>query len=330
MLNSHYCKPVTVSQYGTGVYQFDLKYFDDLGFTATEMVEVLTYFPKELTALYSIYKNGGGERKVILDGRYSTYINLNDFEFPNKLKVLKSLFDYKKYRANEVERSSSQLDKIITHKIPSYQGDLLFEVPEVKALHTSMSKIIAKDPRTRLMTTFGETQVLPMLSESSVQSQALDKGHEAIFRTAGLNPALFTGVTKEALSISLTRDKAAIWAIIDKIMSFYNITINNLYNFKGYQAQLNMLPITHFDEKEKMELYRGNAEYGIGRLEAIVASGTKQRDITHKAALEDFLKLDKILKPLASSHTQTSKNETPVKEEDKKEEKETVKEDEDE
>lgn len=52
-----------------------------------------------------------------------------------------------------------------------------------------------------------------------------------------------------------------------------------------------------------MELYRGNAEYGIGRLEAIVASGTKQRDITHKAVLEDFLKLDEILKPLASSHT---------------------------
>ena len=66
-----------------------------------------------------------------------------------------------------------------------------------------------------------------------------------------------------------------------------------------------------------MELYRGNAEYGIGRLEAIVASGTKQRDIMHKSALEEFLKLDEILKPLASSHTQTNKDETPVKEKEK-------------
>ena len=45
MLNSHYCKPVTVSQYGTGIYQFDLKYFDDLGFNAVEIIEVLKYFP---------------------------------------------------------------------------------------------------------------------------------------------------------------------------------------------------------------------------------------------------------------------------------------------
>ena len=70
-----------------------------------------------------------------------------------------------------------------------------------------------------------------------------------------------------------------------------------------------------------MELYRGNAEYGIGRLEAIVASGTKQRDIMHKSALEEFLKLDEILKPLASSHTQTN-DEEPVKEEEVKKEEE--------
>lgn len=109
-------------------------------------------------------------------------------------------------------------------------------------------------------------------------------------------------------------------------MSFYNVAINNLYNFKGYQAQLNMLPITHFDEKEKMDLYRSNAEYGIGRLEAIVASGTKQRDIVHKSILEDFLKLDEILKPLASSHTQTNEEKEP----EVKEEKPVVKKDEDE
>jgi len=212
MLNSYYCKPVAVSQYGTGIFQFDLKYFDDLSLTDEQLTLVLTYFPKEFTTLYNTYKTSGNavDRYPVLDGRYSTYINLNDFRFPNKLKVLKSLFDYTKYRANEVERSSSQLDRIITHKIPSFQNSLLFEVPEVAALHKSMSKITGKDPRTKLMTTFGETQILPMLSETSVQSQALEQGHEAIFRTAGLNPALFTGVTKEALDVSLVRDKATV------------------------------------------------------------------------------------------------------------------------
>ncbi len=56
-----------------------------------------------------------------------------------------------------------------------------------------------------------------------------------------------------------------------------------------------------------METHRRNAEYGIGRLEAVVASGTKQKHISYKSKLEEFLDLDNILKPLASSHTQSGK-----------------------
>jgi hypothetical protein len=63
-----------------------------------------------------------------------------------------------------------------------------------------------------------------------------------------------------------------------------------------------------------MELLRRNAEYGIGRLEAVVASGTKQKSLQAKADLEEFLKLDEILKPLVSSHTQSGKTEEKVEE----------------
>lgn len=323
LLNPAYCKPVTQSQYGTGAFQFDLKYFDDLGFSVTELEEALNYFPKDIVKLYAEYKADGNLRRRTLDARYSTYIVQNDFTFPTKLSVLKSLFDYKKYRANEIERSSTQLDRIITHKIPSYQNQLLFEIPEVKSLHKSMAKGISANTRTKLMTTFGEVQVHPLQPESSVQSQSLEKGHEAILRTAGLNPSLFIGTTKDSLNASLTRDQATIWGVILQLISFYNLTINNLYNFKGYQIELTMLPITHYNLTEMMELYRKNGEYGIGRLESIVASGTKQRDIAHKSKLEEFLKLEEILIPLASSHTQT--NEPVVeKTDDKKEIEEDV------
>ena len=69
-----------------------------------------------------------------------------------------------------------------------------------------------------------------------------------------------------------------------------------------------MLPITHYNLKEMMEIHRRNGEYGIGRLEAVVASGTKQKHVMHKSKLEDFLGLDEILKPLSSSHTQSGKD----------------------
>ena len=324
ILNPKYCRPIMMSQYATGIFQFDTQYFDDLGFRDEALELILDFFPDELTDAYRAYKTGSGEKEVLLDGRFSTFIQLNENSFPNKLSVLRSLFDYRKYRENEVERSSAQLDRVITHKIPSHDGDLLFELPEVRALHKSMSRIITNNNtnrRTRLMTTFGDVTVHPMQAESSVQNQNLEKGHETIFRTAGLNTSLFTGATKEALDYSLTRDQSYVWKHIQQLINFYNLTINNLYNFKGYQIELTMLPITHYNTQNVMEMYRRNAEYGIGRIESVVASGTKQKHIPHKSKLEEFLKLDEVLKPLKSSHTRSGNdpepNENPDDDDDK-------------
>lgn len=321
VLNSAYCKPVMMSQYGTGIFQFDTKYFDDLGFRGKELDEVLEFFPKELTDAYKEYKNGGIQR-VILDGRYSTYLSLNDFAFPTKLSVLKSLFDYNQYRLNEVERSTSQLDKLITHKIPSYENRLLFELPEIKSLHKSMAKSITGNTRTKFMTTFGEVQIHPLMGENKYASEALEKGQQNIYRSAGINAELFSGKIKESLDVSLTKDQSIVWKYVQQLINFYNLTINNLYNFRGYQIELTMLPITHYNLGSMMELHRRNGEYGIGRIEAIVASGTKQKHIASKSKLEDFLKLDEILKPLASSHTQSNKEEKEEDSETEVEEKE--------
>ena len=323
ILNPKYCKPIMMSQYATGIFQFDTQYFDDLGFRGEALDLILDFFPDELTTAYKAYKTGSGEREVLLDGRYSTFIQLNENSFPNKLSILRSLFDYRKYRENEVERSSAQLDRVITHKIPSHDGVLLFELPEVRALHKSMSRIITSNntnKRTRLMTTFGDVTVHPMQPESSVQNQSLEKGHETIFRSAGINSLLFAGATKESLEISLTRDQSYVWKSIQKLINFYNLTINNLYNFRGYQIELTMLPITHYNAQVTMETYRRNAEYGIGRIESVVASGTKQKHIQSKSKLEEFLKLDEVLKPLKSSHTRSGndseENESPEDDQD--------------
>lgn len=304
MLNNEYCRPVLTSQYGTGVFQFDLSYFDDLVLYGEELETVLDMFPEEIVAAYRAYKENKTRNEfIILDGRYSTYISANDFNFPTMLSTLKGVFDFDQYRKNEVERSAAQLDTIITHKIPSYENRLLFELSEVRALHKSMSKILGQNKRTRLMTTFGDVSIHPMQEQSKVANDNLKQGHEAIFRSSGLNSNLFDGQSAESLEQSLKRDESIVWKYAQQLINFYNLAINNLYSFRGYQLEINLLPITHYNLKDMMELYRRNAEYGVGRIEAVVASGTKQKHISHKHELEEFLKLDEILKPLQSSHT---------------------------
>jgi len=311
ILNSEYCRPVMTSQYGTGIFQFNLKYFEDLVLYGQELEDVLDLFPEEIVQAWLEYKDRNRpDEFIILDGRYSTYLSVNDYGFPTHLSVLKSLFDYEKYRENEVERSSAQLDTIITHKIPAYENRLLFELSEVKALHKSMSRILGQNKRTRLMTTFGDVSIHPMQEMPKASQDSLRLANDAIYRSAGLNNMLFTGQIKESLLISLNRDQATVWKYVQQLVNFYNLTINHLYSFRGYQLELTMLPITHYNLPEMMELHRRNGEYGIGKIEAIVASGTKQKHIAHKSKLEEFLRLDEILKPLASSHTQSGTEDT--------------------
>ena len=276
-------------------------------------------FPAEIAQKYLEFKDGIGKQKVILDGRYSTYITLNDFGFANRLPVLKALFDYDTYRKNEVERNSTQLDRIITHRIPSYENRLLFELPEVRALHRSMSRSLGGSSRSKLLTTFGEVQIHPIIKENYDASDILKKALQGIYRTAGINADMFTGDSEDAIDFSLTKDQATVWRYVQQLINFYNLTINNLFNFKGYQAELTMLPITHYNLSKMMELHRRNGEYGIGKLEAIVASGTKQKHIKPKSELEEFLKLDEILKPLQSSHTFPKQEEIESKPKDENE-----------
>lgn len=312
ILNNEYCRPIMKSQYGTGIFQFSLKYFDDLVLYGSELEEVLTLFPQELVDAYKLYKDPNTKPNysydwITLDGRYSTYMSANEFGFPTLIATLKSLFDYEQYRKNEVERSTSQLDTIMTHKIPAYENRLLFELPEVKSLHKSMSKILGQNRRTKLITTFGDVQLHPVQEQNKFSNEAVKMGHEAIYRAAGINAGAFNGTVKDSIETSLKRDEASIWKYVQQLVNFYNLTINHLYSFRGYQIELTMLPITHYNIKDMMETHRRNAEYGIGRLEAVVASGTKQKHISYKSKLEEFLDLDNILKPLASSHTQSGK-----------------------
>lgn len=90
---------------------------------------------------------------------------------------------------------------------------------------------------------------------------------------------------------------------MQQLVNFYNLTVNNSFNFKGYQCDFSMLPITVYNENEKILLYKEGATLGITKLEYIVSTGIKQINLESKITLENYLKLDQ-LKPLSVSYTQ--------------------------
>ena len=327
-----YCRFNAISQFGTIIYQFDFSYFDSLGLSKDELETIFNYYPKEMKSMYNTYlADKNKSRWQTLDPKFAGAIALNEYGFPTKLHSIFSLMQYNEYLNNELERSNQQLDKIVTHKMPTWEDKLVVSIEEMTELHQSMAKIIAKNNHIRLLTSFGDIDVKSIGEDQSKENKTLENAYNAIYDNLGENHSLFNGDNKEAQLYALLRDKSMVWKYIQEIVSFYNIVINNSFNFKGYQCDFNILPITIYDEQNMILQYKEGATLGINKLEYIVATGIKQINLASKIELEEFLNLDK-LKPLSTSYTQndnskeknnSDKVEERVKEQETKEDNQT-------
>lgn len=318
-LPAKYCRPNAESQFGFIVYQFDYSYFDSLGLNAQEIAQILELYPPIMAEQYKLYlQNKTANRWQVIDPRYAAGFMLNDAGFPTKLYGLFGITQYQQYADNELKRNGQLLDKIVSHQLPTWQDRLIVEIDEMAELHQSMSKIISKNNHVRLLSTFGDIKVHSIGQDQTKENKTMENAYNSIYDNVGLNHSLFNGDSVEALRYALIKDKSLVWRLVEQLTNFYNVVINNSFNFSGYQCNLNMLPITYYDENETVLRYKDGATLGVSILEYIVASGIKQINIDSKLQLEKYLKLDE-LRPLSTSYTQVdnSKEETAKKEVEK-------------
>ena len=73
------------------------------------------------------------------------------------------------------------------------------------------------------------------------------------------------------------------------------------------QANIDILPISFYNYNDDVKAYKENATLGVGKLDYIIATGIKQKDIADQLYLEEFLKLNDI-KPMQTSYTQTAED----------------------
>ena len=315
-----YCRPSAISQYGTVIYQFDFSYFDSLGLSKEELEQIFEFYPKDMKGQYDAYKKDAKNMQwQMLNPKFAGAVLLNESGFPNRLYSLFGILQYQQYANNELERNGQLLDKIVSHKLPTWQDKLIVDIDEMSELHQSMAKVIAKNNHVRMLSTFGDIQVHSIGEDQSKENKTMENAYNTIYDNSGVNHSLFNGNSVQALNYALTRDKALVWKFVEQLVSFYNVVINNSFNFNGYQCNLSMLPITHYDADKMLLSYKDGATLGVNKLEYIVASGIKQVNLKNKIQLEDFLQLDQ-LKPLSTSYTQ---NDNSKKEEDKDDKEET-------
>ena len=316
LLPNKYCRKIGESQFGASLIQFDFSYFDDIGLSSDQLKEYFKSFPKDFKKCYDRYKKDiKNNRWQDLDPHFSTGLMQNDYGIPTYIYLLGGILDYEQYQDNELERNENALKYIVVQTMPHYEDKLIFEMDEVRALHQSMKKVIDKGEKARLLTTFGDVKVEKIAENDTVENQVLSKAFKAIFNNAGFNSGIFTSDSVTALKYSLIRDRSNVWKYVQSLASFYSIAINNWFEFKTYQADIDILPISPYTYEDDIKIYRENATLGVAKLDYLIASGIKQKNIEDVLDLEEKLHLDRI-QPLQSSYTQTA-------EDRKSEEKET-------
>lgn len=307
-LPDEYCRTVYKTNQGTNIIEFDFTYFDQ--FMGDDLEKVFEIYPEEFESLYREYQNGTHDDEWIeLDKRFATSFFKNSAEMPPFLKAIEGIFEYEGFRANELKRSDNRLKSILTHQIPLFEDAPVFSVEEVAELQKRINKIVRQHKGLESVTTFGDTELLRLQEESSVENKQITQSYQTLFNSAGLNATVFTGDSDKALELNQSTDEAYVWRLLTEINQYINVLVNNLYSFSPYQAEIRFLPVTIAKEDQQIQRYRENASFGLGRLEAVVSTGIKQKHLKDRKTLEDHLGLDELLKPLESSHTQSGKDE---------------------
>lgn len=308
LLPNAYCRKIGMTQYNTTIIEFDFSYFTNLGLTNEQLKDYLKSFPEEFKKGYARYqKDSANMRWQQLDPHFSSGILMNEYSIPTFAYVLGGILDYEKYQDNELERNENMLKYLVVQTIPHYEDKLIFEVDEVKALHQSMKKVIDKGEKTRLITTYGDIKVEKIAENDTAENKVLSKAFNAIFNNAGFNSGIFTAESVEALKMSLIRDKGIVWKYVQELLSFYTIAINNWFDFKTYQADIDILPISSYTYNDDIKIYKENATLGVGKMDYFIASGIKQKNLEDMLDLESNLHLDRIT-PMQTSYTQTAED----------------------
>ena len=307
ILPTKYCRQIGETQFGTAIIQFDMSYFRDQGLTEDKLKDYFKSFPKEFEKGYRAYLKDSTKRWCELDPRFSSGVMMNELGIPTYIYVLGGILDFEKYQDNELERNENALKYLVVHTIPHYEDQLIFEVDEVEAMHKSLRKIIDAGNKSRLITTYGDIKVEKISENDTTENEVLSKAFTAIFNNAGFNSGIFTSNSVEALTMSLIRDKGMVWRYAQQFINFYNIAINNWFDFRGYQADIDFLQISSYTYKDDIEIFKNNASLGVNKLDYLIASGIEQKNISDVLGLEKMLGLDKIV-PMQTSYTQTAED----------------------
>lgn len=303
-LPATYCRSRFKDASGNNVIEFNVSYFDTLIDEKGKEAAFNTY-PKFVVNYYKRAKKDPSINRWCL---IPTDIGIC-FKFvdgsPMFLNVIPASIDYDKAVETENERELEEIKKIIVQKIPHLQdGGLLFEPDEAAEMHKGAVNMMKGNKNISVLTTYADVDGIVSRTSGESTSNNLEKMVQNIYYESGASGQLFASNSNLSLSTSLKNDMALMMIVVKQYNTFITNIINKLYANGALKFTYEFLPITWYNDDEVFERSFKMATSGYSFLMPALASGISQRDLVNIKELEnDVLKLDQVLKPLASAYT---------------------------
>ena len=317
-LNADYCRISTIED-GVYNYEFNFQYFE------MDETRLLRYAP-EFTTKFNAYKNSKKNRKKGVDLQWQEIDSENSiciktdetilYPFPPFAGVFAEIYEIQDYKALKKANNEMQNYALISGTIPmNDKSDTAndFKVTLDTAIEFG-NKIVSELPdQVGFMLSVFDDMQLFRLNDDKVGTDKVQEAVANFWESTGVSKNLFTdgGTTDATVKASLITDEQSVFVMLRQIERWLNRKLK--FNSKKYKFKLNMLNITHQNQKEKVAEELKMAQFGIvNKIKLMTSSGINQSSIESMNFLElDVLGLDKLV-PLQSSHTQNGNVNSPT------------------
>lgn len=312
---------------GIPIIEFNLEYFDREFREEEQRVLVLGTYPDDIASAYDSYKNGSS-KIFYVEPKNSMVFSLDKNYVPYFTSIILDIIRFNNYKAIDEIRNEQEILKLIIQRLPvSKDGTLLFSPDEMEYLHGIVADMLDEMPSIDLITSYAEIKTENLQDARSTMQNPMSNAKDNIFLEAGVSEQIMDASGNIALEKSIKTDEGSMFNLLEAIKNFFQFVLDSEFSNKKLSYSLIMPELTIYNRQEWFDRYLKAAQFGYSKLLVVLAMGIEQQDFYNLMNYEnDVLGLVEKLIPLQSSHTSTDdgKNGNPGKENENKDDKTVV------
>lgn len=307
-MDADYCRISSVDYDGVFLYEFDFSYFN-LDKT------LLSNYPEEFQKKYQQYQITK-ENWIELNSERAFAFKINE-EITNYpllpyAVLFEPIFDLEEYKKIQKARIKMDNFMLLTQQIPlndKAQGMDEFLISLETAMEFHNLIVSGLDEGVGFLTSPMKIEAIKT-EKSNKDKDAVAMALRGVFDAGGISQFLFNSDknTSTGVGKSVIVDEQLVFRTLRQIERWLNRKIRRMSG--KFKFKVRMLNISSFDEGESFNMYLTGAQSGFPSIdEAAAAIGISHLDLHNKLMIENSsIGFQNKMKPLATSHTQSSKD----------------------